>query len=80
MYINAFKANRYSYVDKNFPSIEETMEYLKADTLDFKAIKGRPTLTAKHGNWTVVVCTGEMPQEEGYVDMREESGAFDDIF
>ena len=80
MYINAFKANSYSYIEKNFASMEEAMQYLKTDSLTFTRGQNGLGTIARHGNWQITTQPGEMPDEgDGFVDMAEESGALDYI-
>lgn len=53
MYINAFTANSYSYIEKNFASMEEAMQYLKTDSLTFTRGKNGLGTIARHGNWRI---------------------------
>ena len=79
MYINVYKAEAYSYTDKNFQTIEEVKKYLKMDeNEDFHFITELGALVATYGKWEITIKEGEIPNiEEGYVDMLEESGALE---
>lgn len=83
MYVNAYKAEAYSYTSLNFKNLEELKLHLKpTEPLIFvkSPICGEygGQLIAMLRKWKITLENGDMPEkDEGYVDMRYESGAMD---
>lgn len=80
MYFNVYKAEAYSYIDRNFEKIDEVKKYLHVttDCFKFKRCKSSGRLITKYNNYTITLNDGVMPDEgEGFVDMTYESGALD---
>lgn len=77
MYFNCYKAEAYSYTDKNFATIEEVKKYLHCENLVFYPNRCGE-LETKVDKWRITVKMGFMESEgEGYVSMLEESGALE---
>lgn len=82
MYFNIYKANTYSYIDRNVSTLEEVKEFLKTETpLDFKTDPFSGELISNFNSWHITLKEGVMENEgEGYVDMLYESGALENIY
>ena len=77
MYVNLYKADAQSYTDKNFESIREAMNFLRVKDLPILKSDSKGIYSTEVGEWKFSIRNGEMPEEEGYVSMLEESGALD---
>lgn len=83
MYVKLYKARSYSYIDKNFETLEDAKEFLNANEqpLAFHTNPYSHELCAEYDGWEIILKEGNMPDKgEGYVDMTEESGVLEDCY